>query len=343
MRRATCWCALIAAVGCQGRKAAPAGGEQPVAAAGADASESPPVIEADAGDEGSAAPAAGSGSVTEDPTISSGGDTPSDEPGKGTGTSTGTGAVPAWQAVIDRDRYLARRSQKGVIEGRVGGPVASVGPLVVDAGLPPPDAIAAMPPPADAAPADGAPVMTWLVDDTEGDGSLAIRVAFRGAAPAAGARVAISGSWALDEDRRWYWAAEDVTPLPAGPPVTDAAPPGHVIAIAGYPQGTRPIARAGDGGGVVSFMVLAPPLHEGDGWIVANEIGDPPFARLILPGERSSYGGHDLRQADERWQLKRGTAYWIRIGKIRRPAARPGETQPPLPIVRAVGAPRRVL
>ena len=36
------------------------------------------------------------------------------------------------------------------------------------------------------------------------------------------------------------------------------------------------------------------------------------------PGERPSYGGHDMRTADEKWKLKRGVDYWVRIGKIRR-------------------------
>src|SRR5688572_8771020 len=52
------------------------------------------------------------------------------EPGTGTGTGTGTGSdtepgagtvgdvygsIPAWQAVVDRDRYLLRRNQQAVI------------------------------------------------------------------------------------------------------------------------------------------------------------------------------------------------------------------------------------
>ena len=49
---------------------------------------------------------------------------------------------------------------------------------------------------------------------------------------------------------------------------------------------------------------------------------------------------------DERWDLRRGVTYWVRIGKLRRSAAStklaPG-APPPLPIVRAIGAPRRVL
>ena len=53
---------------------------------------------------------------------------------------------------------------------------------------------------------------------------------------------------------------------------------------------------------------------------VANELGDKPFARLTLPGERAAYGGQDMRAADERWTLKRAQTYWVRIGKIRKHA-----------------------
>ena len=44
---------------------------------------------------------------------------------------------------------------------------------------------------------------------------------------------------------------------------------------------------------------------------------------MNLPGERASYGGQDMRPPDERWQLRRGQTYWVRIGKLRkRPASR---------------------
>jgi hypothetical protein len=41
-------------------------------------------------------------------------------------------------------------------------------------------------------------------------------------------------------------------------------------------------------------------------------------ALLNLPGERATYGGQDMRAADERWTLRRGVTYWVRIGRIRR-------------------------
>jgi hypothetical protein len=58
---------------------------------------------------------------------------------------------------------------------------------------------------------------------------------------------------------------------------------------------------------------------------------------MNLPGERASYGGQDMRAADERWQLKRGQTYWVRIGKLRKR----GADKPPL--VNARTAPVRVL
>jgi hypothetical protein len=44
-----------------------------------------------------------------------------------------------------------------------------------------------------------------------------------------------------------------------------------------------------------------------------------------------------MRSSDERWQLKRGQTYWVRIGKLRKR----GPDKPPL--VNARTAPVRVL
>src|SRR6185312_14820604 len=127
-------------------------------------------------------------------------------------------ATSVWQAVVDRDRYLARRQQQGVVEGRLAAEAAVAAPAApsvpsVDGGAPP------------------APRRSWLVDDSEGDGSLAIHVDLSGVAgapPKPGARVAITGAWALDNPsslalagspaRRWYWKAASVVALPVTPP-----------------------------------------------------------------------------------------------------------------------------
>ncbi len=49
---------------------------------------------------------------------------------------------------------------------------------------------------------------------------------------------------------------------------------------------------------------------------MADELGNPVYALLNLPGERASYGAQDMRSADERWQLKRGVTYVVRIGPV---------------------------
>jgi hypothetical protein len=299
------------------------------------------------------------------------------------------GAIPAWEAVVQRAQYLARRGQHGVVYGRMGQEIFVLAtnqpepPALYDA-APPPEPPAAIPPvtpPAaqlDAA-AEPAPVASvvpqtsgvatpgtgaappspgplpprvaessrrlatglhWLIDDTEGYGTLAIRVAFPGGkAPAPGTRVAVGGAWTVDEDRRWVWKADSVSviPAPATPPAAAEAvsPPGHGIAIAPPPrENLRPVSKAIDNG-VILFQVAAAPREEGEGWKLQDELGSPIVANLILPGERPSFGGHDMRSPDERWQLKRKFTYWVRIGKVRR-------KDPLAPaVLNAIGAPAR--
>jgi hypothetical protein len=216
------------------------------------------------------------------------------------------GAVSAWQAVIDRAQYLARRGQHGIVYGTVGAPLLVADPAT-DGGL--------------VSTGD-----TWLVDDTEGNGALAIRVRFGEAAtaPKQGDRVALSGAWVLDDKKRWFWKVERVTPLPAAPPSDVKDPPGqpgHQIVDGSLPAGARTISVARDND-VVFFQLTGPkqPVLPGEGWPVADELGDQVFALLNLPGERPSFGGQDFRTENERWELKRGQLYYVRIGKIRRPA-----------------------
>jgi hypothetical protein len=220
------------------------------------------------------------------------------------------GAISAWQAVIDRTQYLARRNQRGVAFG-------TLGPAIMVAG----------PPPASASDAGVARVdaglvaspYAWLVDDTEGNGALAIRVLLpKGNAAKEGDRIALKGTWALDDARHWYWKVESLTALGASPPskVKDPpAAPGHAIVNGELPSGVRPISRAQEGDLAYFTVVGAPPPVDGDGWAVADELGNPVYALLNLPGERASYGAQDLRTSDERWQLRRGWTYWVRIGE----------------------------
>lgn len=237
------------------------------------------------------------------------------------------GAISAWQAVIDRAQYLARRKQRGVVFGRVGAPILEPGPPVADAGPPP------MVPTG----------YTWLVDDTEGNGTLGIRVKLDGKARE-GDRIAVGGAWDLDEQKRWFWRAEIVEPVPPPGPSDlkdpPAAGPSHAIANGELPSGARTISLARDGDAVYFQIVGLAPVTEGDGWLVADELGDTPFALLALPGERPSYGGQDMRAPDERWQLRRGQTYWVRIGKIRK---RGSVIDPKPALINARTAPVRVM
>ena len=233
------------------------------------------------------------------------------------------GAIPAWQAVVDRTLYLARRGQHGVVYGVVG----------------PADA----PPPQGTGSGSGSAVVTgsyvWLVDDTEGNGSLAIRVALGMKGAKEGDRVALGGAWQLDDARHWFWKVDTLVQLPPGKPSESKDPqpamPGHAIANGELPNGARTIGVAKDGDAVYFTVVGQPPVIDGDGWQVADELGNPTFAVMTLPGERASYGGQDMRAADERWSLRRGQTYWVRIGHFHKRGDKP-------PTVTARTAPVRV-
>jgi len=246
------------------------------------------------------------------PTGSAEGSEAPEDPGK---AITDLGAVPAWQAVVDRAQYLARRGQHGVVYGALGPAIMVPAPVATGSGsgsaVRPVDAgLVASP-------------YTWLVDDTEGNGALAIRVDLGKKAGAfkEGDRLALGGAWALDDSRRWYWKVDNAQVLPAVPPVkageTRDSPvqPGHVIPTGDFPPGVKRISLAKDGDLAYFQVVGAPPAVDGDGWPVADELGNPVVALLVLPGERASYGAQDMRTPDERWQLRRGQTYWVRIGR----------------------------
>ncbi len=203
------------------------------------------------------------------------------------------GAIPAWQAVVDRTLYLARRNQHGVIYGRIG---PAIEPYV------------------------------WLVDDTEGNGSLGIRAALGMKGAKEGDRVALGGAWHLDDARHWFWQVDSLAQLPAlTSDAKDPAPalPNHAIANGELPSGAKTIGVAKDGDAVYFTVVGAPPVVDGDGWAVADELGNPTFAMMTMPGERASYGAQDMRAADERWLLKRGQTYWVRIGHFHKHGDKP--------------------
>jgi hypothetical protein len=246
-------------------------------------------------------------------------------------TATASSTVPAWQAVIDRDLYLERRGQAAVVSGVVAGDATYPPPPAPPP--PPPARPGQLPPPDAQPPPPPGPKLVWLADDTEGDGSLAIRVLFA-EPPTVGAHLAVAGAWTLDDQRRWYWRATAVSPI-AGPAPVLTSTAGHAVDAVDAPGGTRPVTKPKEGG-TISFQVLTLPRRPGEGWKVADELGDPIAAILMLPGERPSYGGHDLRQDDEQWVLRRGVSYWVKIGKVR--IRKPDEP----PVIRATGAPHRI-
>jgi hypothetical protein len=258
------------------------------------------------------------------------------------------GAMPAWQAVVDRAQLLARRNQHGVVYGRVGPAVMVPAPVA-----PPPapgagsagsaasgvgSAAAPGAGKGSAAPARVAPVVpaaparlvaspyVWLIDDTDGNGSLGIRIAL-GDRAKEGDRIAAGGAWQLDGERRWFWKPDTVQVLPAATPSDLKEPeppePSHAITASSAPAGARMISLARDSDAVYFQIVGPAPLADGDGWQVADQLGSPLVAVMNLPGERASYGGQDMRTADEHWQLKRGQTYWVRIGKLRKHTDKP--------------------
>ncbi|MEO8701585.1 MAG: hypothetical protein ABI867_16185 [Kofleriaceae bacterium] len=226
------------------------------------------------------------------------------------------GAIPAWQAVIDRAQLLGRRGQHGVVYGRIG-------PAILVPALPDPSGIID----AGVKPAMVASPYVWLVDDTDGNGSLGIRVSLAGKDAKPGDRVALGGAWQLDDARRWYWKLDSFQQLPAAPPsdLKDPRPtePSHTIVQGNLLPGSRTISVSRDGDPVYFQIVGPTPANDGDGRLVADELGNTPFAMLTLPGERPSYGGQDMRGPDERWQLKKAQTYLVRIGKIRKRDGKP--------------------
>jgi hypothetical protein len=167
----------------------------------------------------------------------------------------------------------------------------------------------------------------WLVDDSDDDGALAIRCQFGVAGkPETGARVAVGGAWTLDSDRRWIWQVDAVTALP---PASGSAAPalqaqGHAIALVNQlPAGAHTISIAKEGELAYFQLDGLPPAVDGDGWPVADDLGNPVYALLNLPGERASYGAQDMRAADERWSLRRGVTYIARLGHIHKHGDKP--------------------
>ncbi len=208
-------------------------------------------------------------------------------------------AVPAWTAVLERSRMLARRGERGAVFGRVGPPVGGAG---------------------------GA---SWLLDESDTARGLGIRIATAsgGAFPApAGERVLARGAWTTDPDRRWLFVADRLQRLPpasgdVASAAGDAFLPGELVRTGEPREGDR------------EFVVVAAPAKPGDGWGIADKKGVPPAEVLLLPGEAAIYGGLDFLSPDERWSLEVGKRYAAPVVPIK--TAR----KPPLPLLRATAAP----
>lgn len=343
--------AAVLCVACQGQPAGPA-------VSGAGSASGGSAAPRDAADDAAGSPGSAAGG---EPARGKSDEPELPDPGRAIAE---LGAIPAWQAVVDRAQLLGRRGQHGVVYGRVGPAIMVPAPGAADLGVPRGAGAAAgagsgsgaLPgagpgaaagtgaghapvvaagsgvaagagsgarPPAAAGAANEIVLVkspyVWLIDDTEGNGALGIRIAL-GDKAREGDRIAAGGAWQLDAERRWFWKPDAIQPLPPAPPSDLKEPPpavpSHAIANGPLPPGARTVGVARDNDVVYFQIVGPPPASDGDGWQVADQLGSPTVLVMNLPGERPSYGGQDLRSADERWQLRRAQTYWVRIGKL---------------------------
>lgn len=320
---------IAAAIGCAACQGQPAG-----PAPGADQASGAPVRDGSGpGDALAGSDARGSGgAATREPGA------PDEETPDPSRVIAELGAIPAWQAVVDRAQLLGRRGQHGVVYGRVGPPVMVPAPAAPAAPVAPAAAggtatgvgsAGARGAGSAAAAPEASLIATpyvWLIDDSEGNGTLGIRIAL-GDKAKPGDRIAAGGAWQLDAERRWFWKPDAIQPLPPAPPSEPKDPPppapGHSIATGPLPPGARTAGVARDNDAIYFQIVGPPPQSDGDGWQIADQLGSPTALVLNLPGERPSYGGQDMRAPDERWQLRRGQTYWVRIGVLHKRTGKP--------------------
>lgn len=292
---------VIAALGCQGQKQAPTS----EASGASDGGLAPPAVEPDP-----PAPVA----ETAAQIISR------------------LGAMPVWEGVVQRGQILARRGQRGTLVGRVG-PAVGQGSWIwliddTEGG----GCLAARAAFAGEAPARGtliAATGAWSLESVETGVAAGAAPADPPASAPAGAAAHGAEAAAPARVSHWVWRVEaSVTLADAGGAAVreeeaslDGAELGSAIghepASAPRPPQAVPISKAKDND-LVAFQVLAAPKTIGEGWLVADALGSPPVAVLMLPGERQSYGGIDFRQPDEHWRLRRGVTYVVRIGRVRK-------------------------
>ncbi len=208
-------------------------------------------------------------------------------------------ALPAWSAALERYRLLARRGQSGPIHG-----------LIIDSetGL-------------------------RLVDETIGDGALSIAIALpEGLSLTPPMRAVLWGAWKPEQEPSWRWHATRVASLaPPKQPITQV-PPLEPLA-AEMPSDAVLVSKASRRGGTISFVVKKESDRVGDGWLIADDNKGKAVARLLLPGERETYGDQSEIASDERWKLGSNKRYWLTVRSFR--SGRLGD----LPVLRAKSAP----
>ncbi len=211
------------------------------------------------------------------------------------------GALSAWTGVLERYRLLARREETGIL----------VGLLIEQEG------------------------MLRLVDESMGMGSLSIPVSLpKNLSLEAPSRVLLWGAWHLDETKNFVWRstrAETLGPA-ASPPEFSPGLVARDKKPDGIPVSAGAVSRKG---GTIWFQVQQNQGRVGDGWLIFDGSKSPPVARLLLPGERGSYGDQSRVTESERWKLKKGNFYWLDIRRFR-PAA-----EGSLPLFRARTPPFR--
>ena len=208
-------------------------------------------------------------------------------------------SLPAWSAALERYRLLARRGQSGPIHG-----------LIIDS-----------------------ETGMRLVDETTGDGALSIAIALpEGLSLTPPMRAVLWGAWKPEQEPSWRWHATRVASLaPPSEPVTKVAPLEPLLAE--MPSDAVLASKAPRRGGTISFVVKKESDRVGDGWLIADDNKGKAVARLLLPGERETYGDQSEIARDERWKLGSNKRYWLTIRSFR--SGRLGD----LPVFRAKSAP----
>lgn len=222
---------------------------------------------------------------------------------------TAVGAVPVWEAVINRGRYLARRRLQGAVYGYLGGSI------------------------------DG---YRLLIDETEGAGALAIRITTDTDELLElheEQRLVSWGAWQIDDQKRWYWKSErlaglasDEKSLPQG---TASIQGMQIVSIPEPPVDAQPVSQRATSGDIL-FQIHAVPARPTDGWEIADKTEDAPVALLLLPGEQAAYGDQDYRAPDEHWNLKPRVTYAVQVRRFW------SSSEDELTRMRAINAPRSI-